>query len=416
MELSREGFLRLVPRPSRDDWRYALAALGIYVVSRLFIALLFVWSSTGQTPVPGWTSDDPTYLDMVNLWDAKWYGRIADGGYPKTLPTDGGGNVGQNAWAFYPLFPLLARFVMLATGAPWTVVGPSLALVLGGIATVWMAFLVARQIDRRAGLVAISLWLSYPAAASLQMGYSESAAALVLIAFLWFLQDRNWMMAGCMALVMGVTRPIGAPMAACFAAVAAWEWWTKHRRSEKLDVEFYGSVSIGFTMTVLGTFLWQLMMSVVTGIPNAYLLTQAAWRSGGDVTIFEQWPRLAAWYLKGTEEPAVMGWLAVMIFIIATIVPFVGPWACRLGPVMIAWPLAYMAYMLTVIEPFTSLVRYLLMLFPMGLVLSGVADEEPPSELRIWTRTLVVAVVLIALQVWWVRDMASFTPPSDFPP
>ena len=73
------------------------------------------WSapaSYGRSPAPGpnpWFPPKPDYWNFINIWDARWYGQVITNGYPSALPTDAAGNVQENAWAFYPLFPALGR-------------------------------------------------------------------------------------------------------------------------------------------------------------------------------------------------------------------------------------------------------------------------------------------------------------------
>ena len=66
------------------------------------------------------------------------------------------------------------------------------------------------------------------------------------------------------------------------------------------------------------------------------------------------------------------------------------------------------AYLLLVLDPSTSLPRYLLPLFPLGTLLAGAS----PS--RAYRRSL--AVAFFAGQVVWVSWLWRFSPPTDWPP
>ncbi|WP_286218230.1 hypothetical protein [Paraoerskovia sediminicola] len=80
----------------------------------------------------------------------------------------------------------------------------------------------------------------------------------------------------------------------------------------------------------------------------------------------------------------------------------------RLGPEMQAWTGAYLAYLVAVIPPGSSLVRFLLLAFPLAAALVG------------WTRSrLWLAAVLVAGvggQVWWVWTFWQLVPPTGWPP
>ena len=71
--------------------------------------------------------------------------------------------------------------------------------------------------------------------------------------------------------------------------------------------------------------------------------------------------------------------------------------------------LAYPAYLLAVIEPYTSTYRYALLAFPL-LVLPGAVRRVGPLLVVLLT------VVGLAYQVRWVDQLLVFTPPTDYPP
>ena len=93
-----------------------------------------------------------------------------------------------------------------------------------------------------------------------------------------------------------------------------------------------------------------------------------------------------------------------------------GPWARALGPELRAWCLAYPAYLGLVLDPFTSIFRYLLPLFPLLVVVlgGGWADRRVPRFL--WPRTALLVAAGVAGQVAWVFHLLVFVPPSDYPP
>ena len=85
--------------------RLALAALLVYGATRLVSTAFIAQAVPRQVPFEQWTGSEVTFLDMSVLWDGSWYRHIVENGYPDQLPIDAVGNVAQNAWAFYPLFP-----------------------------------------------------------------------------------------------------------------------------------------------------------------------------------------------------------------------------------------------------------------------------------------------------------------------
>src|SRR5680860_703887 len=122
------------PRPAAlrpAAWPWWLQVLGVYALTRAWSTGVLLLAAAGQ-PQSSWGPAQPDYGTFVGLfWDGSWYKSIAEDGYPATLPVDANGMVQQNAWAFFPLFPLLVRVLMTATGGSWEVVAPAASLLLG---------------------------------------------------------------------------------------------------------------------------------------------------------------------------------------------------------------------------------------------------------------------------------------------
>ena len=106
----------------------------------------------------------------------------------------------------------------------------------------------------------------------------------------------------------------------------------------------------------------------------------------------------------------VLFWAVLALGVVALLV---SPPARRLGPELQAWTAAYLAYLVGVIEPGTSLVRFGLLAFPLAAVLAG-AVTRPAALRRAWL--VAVLVTGAALQVAWTWGLWRLTPPSGWPP
>lgn len=102
--------------------------LTIYTLTRL-IAAAFMLAAA-----PRWHRSG--YADIATAWDGEWYRTIATTGYPSSLPIGVDGHVVQNAWAFSPVYPLMVRGLTTLTGLDFSVVAPTLSLILGAAAMV----------------------------------------------------------------------------------------------------------------------------------------------------------------------------------------------------------------------------------------------------------------------------------------
>jgi hypothetical protein len=387
----------------------------VYLALRAVSAVMLVVASHHQVPMPDWTGPGRTvdYFDMTVMWDGSWYRQAALHGYPVPLPLDAHGHVAQSTWAFYPLFPLLSRMVMSATGLGFPVVGSTLALLCGLGASILMAHLLADRLGPRVALATVAVWAAFPAAVSLQLAYTESIAMLVLCAFLWAVMRRAWLASAGLVLLLGLTRPIAAP-AALVVLVALWVRW-RDRREQPLAVGEIVSGAVALAAAGLAAVLWPLIAWFDTGSRSAYADTMSAWRAGGNLVPLKPWLGMSEWVFRDTAHPQTYGPVGLAVLVTSIVVLTCGPWATRLGPELRTWCLAYPAYLALVLDPFTSIFRYALPLFPLIAVVLG-GGWIGRTARWLWTRTWTLVALGVVGQVFWIWKLLIFWPPSDYPP
>ena len=110
-------------------------------------------------------------------------------------------------------------------------------------------------------------------------------------------------------------------------------------------------------------------------------------------------------------------WL--LAFVVAVLVAVLGPWARGLGAPMRTWTLGYLLYLGAVLDPWTSIYRYLLFVFPLAVVMVGggwAPDDERSRAYRfVGLRTVVLVLLGLGWQVWWGWELLRFIPPADNP-
>ncbi|WP_240666165.1 hypothetical protein [Oerskovia turbata] len=424
----------MVLAPGR--WPWWCRVLAVYVAARLVTTVILLVVSRWQE-ANLWTEAAPSYSAWTGrMWDASWYQQIAENGYPAELPVGPDGAVQQNVWAFYPLFPFLVRAVQQVTGLGWDVVAPAISLLCGAGAMLVIHRLVERAghraVARRPGLplATVALVSAFPSSVVLQVAYTEALALLLVAAALYLLWSRRYEWAGVVIVLLGFTRAVALPLAlvvAWHAVVRYREWRRAHlagtaptgtgapagaaptgtartRARDRSPFPWPDAVRIAalLVVSVLSGLLWQLVCGIATGRSDAYFLTQGAWRGTGPVVPFVPWLDVSH-ALFGGAGPWV---LAAVLAVVAAL--GLSPVARRLGPELQAWPLAYLGYLVAVIEPWTSIVRFLLLAFPLGAVTLGWTRS------RWWFWGCLAAGV--AGQVWWVWALWRLTPPSGWPP
>jgi hypothetical protein len=381
-------------------WRVIAA----YALCRTFSVLLIAFVSRYQTPVD-WTGPDPDYFSMTVLWDGFWYRQVADFGYPSALPVDAvTGVVQENAWAFYPAFPMMSRVLMFVTGLGFPVVASSLALLLGFGAAVMMGLLLRDKLGPRVALAAVAVFAASPVSPSLQIAYTESLAILLLCGFLWAVSRERWILTAGLALLIGLTRAMAMPLSVVALVAVILRW--RRRGQEPITAREGWSGLAALGACGAAGLLWPVIVSVGAGSTLAYTDTMGAWSMGGSVELLRPW-------LGYVEEPFNAVQVALVLAVIVAMT--VGPWAARLGTELRTWTLAYTGYLILVDAPSTSLFRHLLPLFPLIVVALGGGWRDRPPRWLPW-RTGFLVLAGLAGQVWWVWGLLRFVPPMDFPP
>lgn len=380
-------------------WPGWVQALAVYAVARLVGFLVLERTARFQVANP-WTDADPAYLEFAGIWDGDWYRRIAEQGYPLPLPLDETGAPRQSEWAFYPAYPFLVRAVMTVLGTSWTVTAPVVSLLLGAAAVVVVHRLFARQAGERAALGGVVLVSFFPTAVVLQLAYTESLALLALATSLHLLVTRRYLWAVPAVVLLGFSRAVALPFAVVVAVHLLVRW--RNRATDPFGARERGQVVVLGAVAVAAGVAWPAIVGLATGQPTAYTDVQGAWR-GGDTQFLVPWWSMAQYLLGSWVGP-----VALVLLVTATVWGLTGARARAAGPELQAWCLAYLAYLVAVVDPFTSLFRFLLLLFPVGLMVA--AGVRTRGHLLTWL------LAMVSLQVVWVAWLWRFTPPSDYPP
>lgn len=400
---------RLDPR----TWPWWGQVLGVYAASRLVTTVVFLWVA-GYQKANLWTAAHPSYFPWVGLmFDGSWYKQIALHGYPSTIPVDAAGAVQQNAWAFFPLYPVLARGTMLVTHLPWQVAAPLLSTALAAGAMLLVHRAVAegapRAVERWPGLplATVLLVCVFPTSPVLQTAYTESLGLLLVAGALVAIVRRRYGWAALVLVLLGLTRAVALPMAAVVVVHAGVRWWRARRGDDELRPRTLGALALLAALAVASGFLWPAICGWWTGDPSAYLLTQESWRGLHSVQPFIGWTYVPQFWFHGSWPLVVVPALAFTAAVV------LAPSAFRLGRELHAWAAAYVVYIAAVVEPGSSLARFLLLAFPLGAATAGAVGRSRRGRAA-WLAFVVL--LMLGLQVLWVRQIWLFNPQGDWPP
>ena len=400
---------RLDPR----TWPWWGRALGVYALSRVFATVVFLWVARIQE-ANGWTGAHPSYFPWVGLmFDGSWYEKIALHGYPAAIPLDAAGGVQQNAWAFFPLYPALARGVMVVTRLPWEVAAPLLSTVLAAGAMLLIHRCVTegapRAVERWPGLplATVALVCAFPTSPVLQTAYTESLALLLVAGALLAIVRRRYAWAALVVVLLGLTRAVALPMAVVVVVHLGVRIVAAVRGDDELRARTTVALVGLAALAVASGFLWPAICGVWTGDPGAYLLTQESWRGLHSVVPFIGWTYVPQFWFGS-------GWpLYVVPAVAFTAAVVLAPSAFRLGRELHAWAAAYVVYIAGVVEPGSSLARFLILAFPLGAATAGAIGRTRRGRAA-WLAFVVL--LMLGLQVLWVRQIWLFNPHGDWPP
>ena len=391
---------------SVQRWPWWLQVAVLYAAARLVSACIFMAAVLHQGPNP-WFPAVPDYWNFINIWDARWYGRIITDGYPSALPTDAAGNVQENAWAFYPIFPALGRALsgLAGLGAPAAL---TIVAMLSGLGAALALYCLFRHTaSHAAALWGVAFFATFPASAILQVPYAEPLTIFLLAAALLLVVRRRYFAAMPVVLLLCLSRPVGIPFATMLGLLFLWRLAERGRGQRQCTHNLRELTSLAGLTVVCGVsaLLWPAAAWAATGDIEAYTKTETVWR-GHDLVPFKPW------FDTGVDLfGPVLGIVAPFVFAgLFAFLLFSRP-VVRLGVEMRLWCACYMGYLLLFLHPQTSTFRMLLPLFPLALAAALL------SRSRAYRSTILTMFILLQI-VWvvWLWAWAQLPAGGDYPP
>jgi len=394
--------------PSTWRARYRLTpwwvrVLSVWALSRVVTTTLVLLLARVQGQ-NAWTGANPNYVDFANMWDGRWYNIVAVSGYPALLPLTAEGQVGENAWAFMPGYPAVARLLMILSGQGWAPVAVFVSVAFSLGTALLFYRLMNRVLDPSTALFSVLLFCVAPLSPLLQFGYAESMYLFFLTLALYLLLERRYALLFPVVAVMALTRPSGLAFALALALHVIFRFVTRVREPFAAR-ERALAVSIALFSGVMGL-AWPIAAWIATGSMTAYTDTELAWRAPyigyQELVPFTAWFQSGVWWL-GSPRGIVVVIALIVLFAVVMFTPAVR----RLGVDLRLWVASYALYLLAVFFPQSSTFRLLMPMFPL---LGAVAIPRHPVY-RIGIVLLFVAGQWGWLLICWGVDGLDWTPP-----
>lgn len=391
-------------------WAPATALL-VFLSIRLLDLALFAYFGHHQAPLqagsgavfPAQRSGDGL-AGILTSWDGQWYRRIAEEGYPRTLPTDHGVVV-QNAWAFYPAVPLLVGATTALTGLPFAWAACVLDLACACAAVVVLHRMVARHSSPTAATWTVIGLAIAPAAPVVLMAYTEGPALLVLALALEALSRERYRSAAAWTLVLGLVRPIAPAIGLAAVGLALM----RRRRSTSPEPDWRGATLVAGT-SLVSFAVWPLTAALVTGRADAYTATQANWLADSAALVDRSW-LLSAVSLQRPALSLAVALAAVTLIWLVSRRAARAAWPAELR----AWAVAYAFFIALSTRPVSSITRYLLLTVVPWWSAPEIATR--PRAIQVLGMILAVLVAVLG-HTWWIAIYVRSTvtgPSPSFP-
>jgi hypothetical protein len=389
--------------------------LTIFALTRLYGFVIIAFAARHQVALPSpdhpgvyqFTAhpDSPGYLALITNWDGQWYERIATDGYNLPSPGDPDADDAMWAFAFLPGFPAVVGAMMALTGLSFGVCATVVNLVAGAAAMVVMFALVERTAGRFAAFTTVLLSCCFVTAPLFQAAYSESISLLLVCAFLLLVAKRRYGWALVAVVLLSLTRLVTPPLAIVVLVHAVLRYRGRAqdpiRRAEVVAIAVLGLVSAASVS------FWSKLSSVVT---NGVQLRGA---DRGNVSSALVTGRFG-WFTNALEHVGWIGVVGLALLAVLFVAVAVSRYTRNWGVEVRTWFAIYPIFLLFVAGVHAGMFRYLMLAFPLGLLLIGSPDPGTIPRRRA-ALVATVAVVSLGLQVPWVSHALVVTAEAGQP-
>ena len=255
--------MRVLEKNQRQWPRIFVYCLVLFALSRLFFMTVAVYVNN-SLPLSPWASSD-----LFTLLDGYWYADIVQYGYDTQPPVF----FEMHNYAFFPLYPLLIKGVMVLTGLKAMVAGQILSQLCFFIALCLFYRLMLRQWDEKTIRMSCLLLAFSPVNIYFMAVYTESLFLLLSLLF-WFAAERKqWVWMGLCGFLMGLTHPNGV----LIFIFALWFMWDDYKIQKGKIFQYWPILLIP-----LGPIAFMIYLHIHVGDAFAFVhAVQHGWHRNG---------------------------------------------------------------------------------------------------------------------------------------
>jgi len=382
----------------KTAWREAAWIFGVSRLALLIItALALRFPLAGQTVSRNCANGSDCFLTTWYHWDVGAYASVAAQGYSSLHDT-----------VFFPLWPLLLRGVGSLFGGSlvsYYVAGLLLANIFFYLALVIFYCLLAVDFDAAIARNAL-FYLSFaPYGLYFFAGYTESLFLLLCLLVFFCLQHEHWWLAGLCGFLAALTRSQGVLLVVPFMVVLVRRFWLHREQTtwqQKLRVCFPA------LLVPLGVMVFMVYLAITKHDPLAFSTQEAVfWRRHLTIPLISIVAAFQAlFHLAWLEDLFLLNFLDIASVIAVLALLAVG-WKqlpLHYNLFALALILFNISYPQGVVEPLTAAPRYMVIVFPVYVVLATWGSKQPRIDRIITVCSLLVFTIntILFISHFWV--------------
>ena len=360
-----------------------LAALSIFLSSRLAMAISIIFAArfVPPNPVPDSWNVPPSWCPYLLRYDSVWYLRILRDGYSYD-----GNNLVEHPVVFYPLYPLVSRAITFFG------ISETNALLLVSNLSILIAIplvfkLIREDYGEAIAFYSVALLSFFPTSMFYSAGYTESLAFLLIIIFFLFLKRERYFLAATCAGLASATRATGLVL--LFPLL--WELWARFSQERR---RWALTTCACMVIATSGLWLYMVYQWSAFNTPLAFFRGYRAWESSNPSSLWkvltlQPFGRLKEIFHDGPLPNSIDPWIFLLFifliiyfrkklsasYILYALGVLLLPYLTRSGGVI----------------GFQSMMRYMLLAFPVFIVAAGVCKE------RVWFGSSMIGLLAAML-------------------
>ncbi|MBI4836352.1 MAG: hypothetical protein HY817_03765 [Candidatus Abawacabacteria bacterium] len=330
-------------------------------------------------PVQSWTP----WLSF-GTWDARHYSYLVDMGYMQDFASN----------AFYPLFPLLVGAVKVFISNT-LIAGFLVANAASLVALVLFFLLVKRYFTESIAFYSSIFLLLFPTSFYLSLMYSESLFLALVLAFFYFWEKQSYYLAAMMGFLLSLSRPLGVLIIIPLLA----ELITTSFKQKGIR-QIWSDYAVMILGTIAGFSAYLLFMTLMTGSPWAgfiaqrYFVTENSIYNLIDIGGWLQRNFLTVDWSLHSFTSSILDRLFFLAYLLCLMPIY------KKVPKRFFWYSVVMGMVPALSGMFMAYTRYLLMVFPVFILLALLAKNRTPYVAMPLLMLQILFLIMHVLNFW----------------